>query len=209
LAVYARDAFELCGELGVSRAVWIGTSLGGLVSMHVGSLKPHRTAGIVLNDIGPELAPEGLARIQSYAGKQEAVHTWAEAAAQVRVVSETQSPGLSEEEWLAEAHKRYREMPDGMIAPDYDPAIVSGPPSDVDPWWVFDRLADVPLLVLRGESSDLLSIDTVGTMRALHPGIGVVEVPERGHAPILNEPAAIHAIDVFLDQIDRNWEIED
>lgn len=205
LGVYADDMVQLVDALEVERAVWIGTSLGGLVSMHVGFLAPNRVAGIVLNDIGPELAPEGLARIQSYAGKQGDVTSWLEAVAQVRSVSEMQTPGLSHEEWLDEAHQRYREMPNGRIVPDYDPAIVNGPPSELEPWWVFDRLADIPLLLLRGELSDLLDADTVRTMEAVHPGLRAVVVPERGHAPLLNEPAAIEAVDAFLDEVDGNW----
>ena len=146
LDVYADDMVQLCDALKLERAVWIGTSLGGLVSMRVGASAPHLVAGIVLNDIGPELEPEGLARIQSYAGHQGPVATWPEAVAQVRAVSEDQTPGLSDEEWLDQAHQRDRELPDGRIVPDYDPAIVSGPPSELDPWWVFERLADIPLL---------------------------------------------------------------
>lgn len=129
--------------------------------------------------------------------------TWLEAVAQVRAVSELQTPGLSDEEWLDQTHQRYRELPDGRIIPDYDPAVVSGPPSDLDPWWVFERLADIPLLVLRGEFSDLLSAETVQTMEVIHPGMRAVEVPRRGHAPMLNEPAAVEAVNAFLNDVDR------
>jgi pimeloyl-ACP methyl ester carboxylesterase len=203
LDVYADDMVQLCDALKLERAVWIGTSLGGLVSMRVGASAPHLAAGIVLNDIGPELEPEGLARIQSYAGHQGPVATWPEAVAQVRAVSEDQTPGLSDEEWLDQAHQRDRELPDGRIVPDYDPAIVSGPPSELDPWWVFERLADIPLLVLRGEFSDLLSAETVRTMGAMHRLMRAVDVPQRGHAPLLNEPAAVDAVDAFLADVDR------
>jgi pimeloyl-ACP methyl ester carboxylesterase len=201
--VYADDMVQLCDALELDRAVWIGTSLGGLVAMHVGALAPNRVAGIVLNDIGPELDPRGLARIQSYAVQQGAVTTWLEAVAQVRAVSEFQTPGLSDEQWLHQAHQRYRELPDGRIVADYDPAVVSGPPSELDPWWVFERLADIPLLVLRGEFSDLLSAETVQTMGIIHPGMRAVEVPQRGHAPMLNEPTAAVAVDAFLADVDR------
>jgi pimeloyl-ACP methyl ester carboxylesterase len=203
LGVYADDMVHLCDALELDRPAWIGTSLGGLVAMHVGSAAPNRVAGIVLNDIGPELAPEGLARIQSYAGKQQDVASWSEAMEQVRQVSEDQTPGLSQDEWLEQAHQRYRELPDGRIVADYDPAIVSGPPSELDPWWVFERLAALPLLVLRGELSDLLGADTVRTMELLHPGMHTVEIPGRGHAPLLNEPAAVESIRAFLDDVDQ------
>jgi pimeloyl-ACP methyl ester carboxylesterase len=94
-------------------------------------------------------------------------------------------------------------MPDGRIVPDYDPAIVSGPPSEVDPWWVFERLAALPLLVLRGELSDLLGVETVRTMELLHPGMRAVDIPGRGHAPLLNEPAAVESINAFLEEVDQ------
>ena len=203
LGVYADDMVRLCDHLELERAIWIGTSLGGLVSMHIGAVAPNRVAGIVLNDIGPEVEPEGLARIQSYAGQQGPVTAWREAVAAVRMVSEEQAPGLSDDAWLEQAHQRYREMPDGQIVPDYDPDIVSGPSSELDPWWVFDRLGDIPLLVLRGVLSDLLSARTVRTMGAIHPGLRAVEVPQRGHAPMLDEPAAVEALDAFLDDVER------
>jgi len=203
LDTYARDSLELCDVLGLDRAVWIGTSLGGLVSMHAGSLAPDRLAGLVLNDIGPELAKEGLIRIQSYAGMQHPVDNWGEAVREVRSTSESQTPGLSDEEWLEQACNRYRETLEGTIVPDYDQAIVNGPASEVDPWWVFDRLAGLPLLLLRGEFSDLLDVETVQAMQALHPEMRFVEVPQRGHAPLLNEPVAAAAISEFLDDIDQ------
>jgi pimeloyl-ACP methyl ester carboxylesterase len=205
LGVYADDMIQLCDDLELDRAIWIGTSLGGLVSMHVGAVAPNRVAGIVLNDIGPELEPEGLARIQSYAGQQGPVTNWREAVAVVRMVSEEQAPDLSDEAWLEQAHQRYRKLADGQIVPDYDPAVVSGPPSELDPWWVFERLGDIPLMVLRGALSDLLSAETVRAMGAVHQGMRAVEVPQRGHAPMLDEPAAFEALDTFLDDVDRRW----
>ena len=204
VAIYARDVLELCGILGLERAVWIGTSLGGLVSIHAAALDASRIVGIVLNDIGPELAPEGVARIGSYAGRQGPVATWEAAVAQVRLVSEDQAPGLSDEAWLREARNRYKETADGPIVLDYDPAIVNGPPSAEDPWAVFARLGDLPVLLLRGEQSDLLSVDTARAMLARHPGMQLVEVPGRGHAPLLDESVALGAIGAFLEDIDRD-----
>lgn len=203
LTTYAADLLHVCDALELQRPVWIGTSLGGLISMQVGATAPDRVAGIVLNDIGPELAPEGLARIRSYAGNQPAVDSWSEAVTQVREVSEAQAPDLTDEEWLAQARMRYRELDDGRLVPDYDPAIVSGPPSGEDPWQAFGRLVDLPLLVIRGELSDLLAAETVRKMQAVHPAMQAVEVPARGHAPFLDEPVALKAIDAFLEGVDR------
>jgi pimeloyl-ACP methyl ester carboxylesterase len=203
LTTYAADLLHVCDALELRRPVWIGTSLGGLISMQVGATAPDRVAGIVLNDIGPELAPEGLARIRSYAGNQPAVASWSEAVAQVREVSEAQAPDLSDEEWLDQARMRYRELDDGRLVPDYDPAIVSGPPSGEDPWLAFGRLVDLPLLLIRGELSDLLATETVRKMQAVHPAMQAVEVPARGHAPFLDEPVALRAIEAFLEGVDR------
>lgn len=203
LTSYASDVLAVCDALELGRPVWIGTSLGGLISMQVGAAEPERAAGIVLNDIGPELAPEGIARIRSYAGHQPAVGGWSEAVAQVREVSEAHAPDLSDEEWLEQARMRYRETDEGDVVLDYDPAIVNGPPSGEDPWRLFGRLTGLPVLLLRGELSDLLAKETVRKMQEVHPGMRAVEVPMRGHAPFLNEPVAVEAIEAFLDQVDR------
>jgi pimeloyl-ACP methyl ester carboxylesterase len=203
VATYAADVLQICAALGLDRAVWIGTSLGGMVSMYAASRQPSRIAGIVLNDIGPALASEGVARISAYAGKQGPVDSWEAAVAQVRMVSEQQAPGLSEAAWRREARRRYRETDDGRVVLDYDQGIVNGPPPTEDPWDWFGRLDDLPLLLLRGELSDLLSADTAQRMLAGHPAMRLVEVPERGHAPLLDEPAALEAIDAFLEDVDR------
>ena len=98
-------------------------------------------------------------------------------------MSETALPGLSDEEWRAEAAQRYRQASDGQVVPDYDLGITAGPPSDDDPWWVFHALSSVPLLVIRGALSDVLAPETVTLMAAMHPTMETLEVPERGHAP--------------------------
>jgi pimeloyl-ACP methyl ester carboxylesterase len=104
---------------------------------------------------------------------------------------------------MREARRRYRETADGGIELAYDPAIGRGPTTEDDPWEIFHALGDVPLLVVRGETSDILGRDTVVAMQAMHPTMGAVEVPNRGHAPLLDEPAAVVAIDEWLTELDR------
>lgn len=201
LSTYADDVVAVLDAFGLERVVIVGTSLGGLTAMWLGAARPERLAGIVLNDIGPELQPEGAARVASYAGKLGPIRTWDEAVAQCRSVSEEALPGVSDDEWLTIARQRYREEPDGTVVIDHDPGITLGPPSTEDPWSIFERLAGIPILLLRGAITDLLAPSTVETMEALHPGLVAVEVPDRGHAPTLEEPAARKAITDFLATI--------
>lgn len=202
LDVYAADVLAWADELSLDRVALVGTSLGGLVATHVGMTAPGRVAGIVLNDVGPELAPEGAERIAAYAGEPVAVETWAEAIAQTRLVSEVALPGLSDEEWAEEARRRYDPAPDGRLVPAYDPGVVRGPGSGVDPWWAFHAVASIPVLLVRGAISDLLAPETVEAMRAVHPDLEVVEVPGRGHAPLLHETLARDAVERFLHRLD-------
>ena len=201
LATYADDVVRVLDAFGLDRVVVIGTSLGGLTAMWLGSEHPERVAGIVLNDIGPELQPEGAARVASYAGRLDPIRTWDEAVAQSRFVSEEALPGLSDDDWLAIARQRYREEPDGTVVIDHDAGITSGPAPTEDPWWVFERLSGIPMLLLRGAITDLLAPSTVETMEAIHAGLVAVEVPDRGHAPTLEEPVAREAITRFLASI--------
>jgi len=200
LESYAEDVRSILDHFGLENAALIGTSLGGLTAMWLGAAHPDRVASIVLNDIGPEIQPEGAARIAAYAGRLAPVRSWDDAVAQTRLVSEAATPGLSDDEWLAVARQRYREEPDGTVVIDHDPGVVGGPGETADPWDVFERLAGIPLLVLRGATSDVLAAATVRTMRMRRPDLVSVEIPDRGHAPTLDEPTARLAIRRFLDQ---------
>ena len=200
--VYARDAAAVCDALDVDRWVFLGTSMGGQVAMRIGGQRPELVAGLVLNDVGPVIERAGLQRVLSYAGKQESVADWSEAVRQLRAISEDATPGLTDDEWLREARQRYRVEADGSVVPDYDPGIVDGPLTSDDWWEIFASLGDVPLLVLRGASSDILSRETVQIMQAVHPTMRAVEVPGRGHVPLLDEPEAMAAVDEFLAGVD-------
>jgi pimeloyl-ACP methyl ester carboxylesterase len=205
--VYVDDMFAVLHALGIERAVLIGTSLGGAVSMAMAASRPGRVAGIVLNDVGPELDPRGVARIQAYAGKLPPISTWDDAVAQARKVGEVALPGLGDADWLAVAQQQYRETDDGTVVADHDPKVAAGMDA-VDParlpnsWWVFDRLAGIPILVIRGELSDLLAAETVTEMVRRRPDTRTLAVASRGHCPTLNEPECRRAIGDFLDFVD-------
>jgi pimeloyl-ACP methyl ester carboxylesterase len=201
VATYADDVAQVIDAFGLDRVVVVGTSLGGLTAMWLGAAHPERLAGIVLNDVGPQIEPGGLARVASYAGRLAPISTWDEAVAQSRFVSEEALPGLSDDEWMAVARQRYREEPDGTVVIDHDAGITGGPPASEDPWWVFERLAGIPILVVRGATTDILAPSTVDAMQRLHPGLVAVEVPDRGHAPTLEEPVARAALSEFLASI--------
>lgn len=201
--VYARDMFALLDSLGIGRAGLIGTSLGGLMAMIMASMEPGRVGPVVLNDIGPELAGEGLARIGGYVGPSEPFAGWQAAAARCAVIHGEAFPGFGEAEWLAFARRTCREEPDGQVAFAYDPAIAEAfaddPAGGPDLWPLWEALGERPVLVLRGALSDLLSRATVGEMGRRHRGpFAYVEVARRGHAPLLDEPEAVSAMLEFL-----------
>ncbi|MFA5120417.1 alpha/beta fold hydrolase [Zavarzinia sp.] len=202
---YARDTIDLLAGLGIARAFFVGTSLGGIVTQIVALGAPALVAGAVLNDIGPELDPAGLARIATYAGKQSDPATWDEAVAQLRMINLSQFPELDDATWMKFARAVFTEKPEGGLRPDYDPRIgdamrAGGPP--VDMWPLFAGLAAVPTLVLRGALSDLLAPATVEKMTAAKPDLVAVEVPARGHAPLLDEPVSLAAIDAHLARVE-------
>lgn len=205
-ATYAMDTLGLLDSLGVERCVAIGTSMGGLMAVLMNLMRPGVFAGVVLNDIGPELDPAGLARIRGYVGKSGPIADWADAAARLKAVNGVAFPDADDAFWNDFARKTAREMPDGTIRLDYDPAIAVPVQSDAgaappDLWGLFDALASVPVLVLRGALSDLLAPATVAAMAARHPDLTAVEVPRVGHAPTLSEPAASAAIRDLLSRI--------
>ncbi|WP_158595858.1 alpha/beta fold hydrolase [Oleomonas cavernae] len=202
---YARDVIELLGLTGINRAVFVGTSLGGIVTQIVSLLAPHLLAGAVLNDIGPELSPEGLARIAAFAGNQSDPATWDEAVAQIKGLNLSQFPVLPDTAWERFAHAVFVEKPEGGLRPNYDAKIgealrTGGPGGDL--WAVFGGLAAVPTAVLRGALSDLLSPATVAKMVAAKPDLVTVEVPERGHAPLLDEPVSVAAIEALIARVE-------
>jgi pimeloyl-ACP methyl ester carboxylesterase len=203
---YRDDVLTVLDELGVRQAIFIGTSLGGIVTMVAHASAPERVRAAVLNDIGPELAPEGIARIAGYVGAGAGpAASVEEAVARIRAVNEVAFPDASDAEWLVFARRTFREAAAGEWVLDYDPNIARalmelGAAPDL--WPAFESLKATPTLVLRGGLSDLLSPEIVGKMRAVHPAFDYAEVPRIGHAPMMTEPAAWAALDKFLMEID-------
>ena len=203
---YARDVLEMLDALEVPEAVFVGTSLGGLVTMTIAATAPQRIAAAILNDVGPELAATGLDRIRSYVGKDARFANWDEAARAISVTQGPSFPNYGHNEWVAMARRNCRER-DGEIMFDYDMAIAlpfetQGPTPKVDLWPFFKSLGEHPLLVVRGELSDLLSAATLEKMHEAVPDMKSVTVPSIGHAPMLDEPEAVAAIDGFLSGLD-------
>jgi pimeloyl-ACP methyl ester carboxylesterase len=202
---YAADVRQLLDQLGISEAIFVGTSLGGLVAMAIAALAPQYVAGAILNDVGPELGQAGLDRIQAYVGKGERFASWEAAAEAIGLAQATAFPSYSANDWLTMARRNCREENDAIVF-DYDPAIANifttaGPTPKIDLWPLFLALAQKPLLVVHGELSELLSTDTFEKMRQAAPNAAFARVPGIGHAPMLDEPEAVAAIDAFLSGV--------
>lgn len=202
VGVYAADVAALMDQSGISRAVFIGTSMGGLITMTLAMLRPDLIGGAVLNDIGPEVAAAGIARIASYVGGAPSVSNWAQATAYVRQINGEALPGLTEADWERFARRVFRDD-HGVFSLDYDPAIslaFKTPPAETpDLWPLFSALAaDRPLLLVRGETSDILDAEIAARMAQAAPHMQRIDVGGVGHAPTLEEPAAVAALDAFL-----------
>lgn len=219
---YVRDIWTLLDALEIDQVVVIGTSLGGLMAMIMADQQPERLRGVVMNDIGPEVPPAAIARLLEYVGVTASQPDWAAAAATTRENYALAYPGADAAFWDRQAHMAWRQRPDGQVEPDYDPKIGDALRQasrsaglvrflqrigvrrlkgvNLDPWDSFKAMT-MPVLVLRGAVSDILSGETVAAMQERKADLEVVEVPDRGHAPTLEEPAAREAIDRFLETL--------
>jgi pimeloyl-ACP methyl ester carboxylesterase len=205
--IYAADMWALLDSLEIERAGLIGTSMGGLMAMIMGATRADRVPAIVLNDVGPEIMTEGLDRIRSYVGGGSVLRDWDEAADRCAAINGQAFPDFGRADWLAFARRTCTERPEGGIVFAYDPAISSSvqgaEPATVPPdlWPLWDMLSDIPILLIRGGLSDLLSGDTAAEMGRRHRGpFTRIDIPNRGHAPLLDEPPAVAAIREFLDR---------
>jgi len=200
---YLRDVVELLAHAGVPRVLAIGTSLGGLLTILLAGAKPGLLSGAVLNDIGPVIDEAGLARIRGYVGKSGAFASWREAAEACRAANGAAFPDYGDADWLAFARRACAEIAGGGVRFDYDPRIAEpfagsgAAPAAADPWLLWAPLASVPTLVIRGATSDSLSEATLAEMRRRKPDTLAAIVPNRGHAPALDEPEALAAIRAF------------
>jgi len=207
-AIYAADVVALMHALGIARAVFIGTSMGGLVTMSLASTRLDLIAGAVLNDVGPVLSKRGLARIAGYAGKPAMFTSWEEAAGHVRAINECAFPGAPAAEWAKWARRAFEQRDDGLLCQRYDPGIASSlhngrlPPTSLASRMAFRRLArHRPTLLVRGALSDLVEPEQAAWMRRAAPGLAYTEVPGVGHAPMLTEPDAFDALRDFLARL--------
>jgi len=203
---YVQDVEALLRELDVARYVAFGTSLGGIVAMLLAGTARERLAGLVLNDVGPEISPEGLSRIRGYVGKSNTWPTWLHAARAVAEANESVYPDFQLEDWLAMAKRLYRLNSAGRIVLDYDmkiaePFRVPGNEAGPDMWRALEGLKTVPTLLVRGATSDVLAANVAERMAGVLEQGDLLTIPATGHAPTLDEPEAIAAIDRLLTRI--------
>ena len=204
---YAADVLQLLDELSIGKAIFIGTSLGGIVTMIVAAIDPARIAGALLNDVGPELSAEGLHRIRSYVGKAVSFADWGEAAEAFAGKYADVHPAYGPDNWLDYA-KRVAHQTHRGIELDYDMAVAEPfmamdekTASAIDAWPLYRALDGRPVTVLRGGLSDLLSEDVARRMRESVNGAEVVTVPGVGHAPDFDEPESLAAVDRLLERV--------
>jgi len=207
--VYANDVVKLAHDLGIERAVFIGTSMGGLITMTLAVRKSSLIAAAVLNDVGPALSERGLSRIRNYTGKGEQFTSWQQAADYIGGINTVAFPANSPQEWERWARRAFREQEDGTLAMRYDPNIAVPiranklRATSMAAHFAFRRLARRrPTLLIRGALSDLIEPAQAGAMRAAAPLMLYAEVPDVGHAPMLSEPAAQEALRHFLASVD-------
>jgi len=204
---YARDVLGMMNALGISSAVFIGTSMGGLITMAIAAVRLRAITAAVLNDVGPEIGRAGIERILSYAGQPASIESWADAADYVRRTNAVAFPGHSDADWEAFARRTFRDD-NGKPVLDYDPAIAvpmaNDPPKtrSLLASLLFRRLArNRPTLSIRGELSDVTTAEIVQRMKRAAPSLRSIAIPGVGHAPLLTEPDAVRAIDEFLETV--------
>jgi pimeloyl-ACP methyl ester carboxylesterase len=207
LAVELADIIAVLTALGIGRAVFVGSSRGGILSMLLAAAQPTAIAGTVLHDIGPVIEAKGLERIKSYVGKMPQPGSFAEGAEILRRLFAPHFPRLTAEQWLAAA-KRTWKLENGALVPTYDARLGqtlaefdsghSLPPL----WSEFDALARAPVLVIRGANSDILSAETVNAMRAHYPDLETIEVADQGHVPMLEGHELLGRIASFVRKCD-------
>ena len=203
------DVLTIAASLGISRAILLGTSRGGLISMALATVQPQLLAGVVLNDIGPALEIDGLMKIKGYIANPPARRTWDEAARGLKDLFGSVFPSLSDEEWMAWTRRAFREKAGGGLERPYDLKIAKTlesvtPDTPLPPIWeLFDKLAGIPLMLVHGGLSDLLSPKGVQDMVARRPDIDLMEVADQGHAPLLADKPTMDRIVAFCSRCDH------
>jgi pimeloyl-ACP methyl ester carboxylesterase len=208
VAVELSDVLAVLTALAIARAVFVGTSRGGILAMLLASARPTAVAGVVLNDIGPVIELRGIARIKSYVGKLAQPKSFEDGGKILRDLFGAQFTKLSPQDWTTFARRTFKDQ-NGRLVPCYDVKLaqtlegidLSQPLPPL--WKEFDALADVPVMVIRGANSDVLSAATVDAMRARRPDIVMLEVPDQGHPPILAGDDVVGPIGAFVRGCER------
>ncbi len=205
LQIELLDVIDFITLTGLHDAALIGTSRGGLITMLLASAQPTAIGAVVLNDIGPVIEHEGMARISGYVGRVPLPISWPDAARMMRELNRRHFPEISDTVWEDVARQWYNDK-NGKPAPGYDSnlgnalSVLDGPLPAL--WPQFEALKRIPLMVVRGENSDILTAATVDEMRRRHPAMATVTVANQGHAPLLKDPSTIEAIRHFLTAAD-------
>ena len=204
---YLNDVISLLDALKLPSVIVIGTSLGGLITMLLASVQPHRVTAAIINDIGPEVSQLGLDRIKAYISNPTAVTSWPQAIDATQQLQGQEYPDFTPEDWESFTKNIYREDSAGMPVLNYDPAIAVLLEQDQDKavtadlWPLFKAMHSIPLLLVRGQLSDILTQQCVSRMQQIKTDMHYLEIPNRGHAPLLTEPLSLQAIDQFLDAL--------
>ena len=203
-----QDAVELLDLLGLGKVTLLGTSRGGLIAMVLAATVPNRLAGVILNDVGPVVSADGIARIMDYVGRPPPWTDLDAAATGLEAALEAQFPGVPRARWRVQAEAQYDATAEGLHL-RYDPRLrdallaqagilaEAGPPPDL--WPLFEALKPLPTGVLRGANSDILDPATLAKMHRRHPEMISATVPDRGHVPFLDEPQSLTLIRAILE----------
>lgn len=206
--VEAGDVMALAASLGITRAILVGTSRGGIISMALAASQPALIAGIVMNDIGPVVELQGLLKIKGYVGERPVPASYDDAAGAIRALFADVFPNLTDADWLAWAKRAFRDQ-NGRLVQTYDPklaAALAGITLETPmapAWELFDAMKTIPLLLIHGELSDLLSFESVKAMKARKPDLQLVSVADQGHAPLLDDKPTMDRIAAFCAVCDR------
>ena len=201
----ALDAIELLNHLGIERALILGTSRGGLIAMTLAATAKDRLLGVILNDIGPEIAEVGLDFIKTYIGRAPEAKTYTALGTAMAGALETVFTGVTAARWAACAPRWFEETPEGLTlqydAKLRDAVLEAGAQPMPDLWPLFDALEGLPIGLIRGANSDILTSDTAAEMRRRRPDMAFAEIPDRGHVPFLDEPEALAVIRAVIAKV--------
>lgn len=206
--IYLGDIFAFLTAKGIEKALFVGTSLGGLLTIAMAGLAKNFIAGAILNDVGPEVDKSGSSRILDYVGKDVRFASLEEAAAEQKKIYGGAFPDISDSDWLGqskttfvydETAKNYRFNYDLNLAKALAEQLNSD--EQVDLWPFFKELGDLPVLAIRGALSDVLSAEVFARMQAEDPDMETVTLENRGHVPLLNEPKALAKLDEFIARV--------